>query len=344
MTTVLITGGIGSGKSCVCRVLAENGIPVYDSDSMARSLYDRDPELAAAVIAAMGGGVADNDGKIDRKALADMVFSDREKLSELENLVHPAVYRDFDAFRREHRDAELVVFESAIVLQRGLPEGLVDKIVYVDAPLELRVARASQRDGKSREETMKRVAAQPSVADDPRIDLVLRNDGTEEELRRATMEMLEKLKKNNIMKTDLARILSISGQSGLFLYIAQSRNGAIVESLVDKKRTQFGMTSRITTLADISIYTDDEEMKLQDVFGKLHEVLGEADAPGAKASSEELKALFEKAVPTYDRDRFLVSHMKKVVTWYNCLKNNASLDFMTDEERQAEYEAKQAEK
>lgn len=344
MTTLLITGGIGSGKSLVCRVLAEQGIPVYDSDSMARSLYDRDPELSAAVVATMGEDVLDGDGRIDRKALAALVFSDKEKLARLEALVHPAVYRDFDAFRKEHQGSQFVVFESAIVLQRGLPEGLADKIVYVEAPLDLRVARASQRDGRSVEETMKRVAAQPSVADDPRIDVVLRNDASEEDLIRATMEMLEKLKTENKMKTDLARILSVSGQSGLFLYIAQSRNGAIVESLTDKKRTQFGMSSRITTLADISIYTDEEEMKLQEVFGKLHEVLGEADAPTAKASAEELKALFEKAVPTYDRDRFLVSHMKKVVSWYNCLKNNASLDFMTDEERQAEYEAKQAEK
>lgn len=143
------------------------------------------------------------------------------------------------------------------------------------------------------------------------------------------------------MKTDLARILSVSGQSGLFLYLSQSRSGAIVESLVDKRRTNFSMSSRITTLADISIYTDDEEMKLQEVFVKLHEALGEEDAPSSKAPADQIKALFEKAVPSYDRDRFYVSHMKKVVDWYNCLKNYASLDFMTDEDRRAEAEATQ---
>jgi len=143
------------------------------------------------------------------------------------------------------------------------------------------------------------------------------------------------------MKTDLARILSVSGQKGLFLYLAQARNGAICESLIDKKRTAFGMSSRITTLADISIYTDEGEMKLQEVFTKLHEALGEADAPTSKAADAELKAVFAKAVPNYDGDRFYVSHMKKVVDWYNCLKNYASLDFMTDEEREAEAKAKQ---
>lgn len=140
------------------------------------------------------------------------------------------------------------------------------------------------------------------------------------------------------MKTDLARILSVSGQHGLFNYIAQARNGAIVEALGDKRRTCFDMKSRITTLADISIYTSEGEMKLQEVFRKLHETLGEADAPTSKASADELKALFLKAIPNYDGDRFYVSHMKKVVDWYNELKNFASLDFEEGNEGEAASE------
>ena len=140
------------------------------------------------------------------------------------------------------------------------------------------------------------------------------------------------------MKTDLARILSVSGQHGLFNYIAQARNGAIVEALSDKRRTCFDMKSRITTLADISIYTSQGEMKLQEVFQKLHDTLGEADAPTSKASADELKALFLKAIPNYDGDRFYVSHMKKVVDWYNELKNFASLDFEEGNEGEAASE------
>lgn len=147
------------------------------------------------------------------------------------------------------------------------------------------------------------------------------------------------------MKTDLARILSVSGQHGLFNYIAQARNGAIVEALGDKRRTCFDMKSRITTLADISIYTSEGEMKLQEVFQKLHETLGEADAPTSKASADELKALFLKAIPNYDGDRFYVSHMKKVVDWYNELKNFASLDFEEGNEGEdASEEAKEEDK
>ena len=140
------------------------------------------------------------------------------------------------------------------------------------------------------------------------------------------------------MKTDLSKILAVSGQSGLFLYISHARNGAVVEALADKKRTSVSMTSKITSLADISIYTDDEEVKLQQVFLNMKEVLGDSDAPTAKSKPEELKALFEKALPSYDRARFYVSHMKKVVEWYNALKNYASLDFVNPDEESAEQE------
>lgn len=141
------------------------------------------------------------------------------------------------------------------------------------------------------------------------------------------------------MKTDLAKILSVRGQRGLFSYIAQSRSGAIAESLRDHRRTNFTANSGITTLADISIYTLEGEVKLKEVFGKLQAVLGDADAPTSKASPDEIKALFEKALPDYDGDRFYVSHMKKVVDWYNELKNFASLDFVEEEEGEPEAEA-----
>ena len=142
------------------------------------------------------------------------------------------------------------------------------------------------------------------------------------------------------MKTDLSKILAVSGQSGLYFYIAHTRTGAVVESLADKKRSSVSVTSKITSLADISIYTDDEEVKLQQVLLNIKEVLGDADAPSAKSKPEELKALFEKALPDYDRDRFYVSHMKKVVEWYNTLKKYASIDFvdLEAEEEAAEQE------
>lgn len=144
----------------------------------------------------------------------------------------------------------------------------------------------------------------------------------------------------NTEKTDLAKILSISGQHGLFKFVAQARGGAIVEALDTGVRTVFGSSSRLSTLEDISIYTDEGEMKLREVFTKMHEALGDADAPAPKASNDDFKALFGKAVPNYDADRFYVSHMKKIALWYNELKNHASLDFVDpDVEQNVEEEA-----
>ncbi|MBO6248806.1 MAG: DUF5606 domain-containing protein [Bacteroidales bacterium] len=138
------------------------------------------------------------------------------------------------------------------------------------------------------------------------------------------------------MKTDLTKILSIAGQHGLYRYLAQARGGAVVETLADNKRTVASAKNRITTLADISIYTSEGEIKLKDVFLKMKEALAGAEVPSPKADSEELKAFFEKALPDYDRDRFYVSHMRKVVEWYGDLEKYASLDFADPEEETSE--------
>ena len=133
-------------------------------------------------------------------------------------------------------------------------------------------------------------------------------------------------------KTDLARILSVSGYPGLFKFVAQSRGGAILESLLTGVRTNFPAGGKMTSLEDIAIYTDEGEMKLREVFEALKKALGDAAAPDAKASEKDLRALFDKAVPTYDGDRFYLSHMKKVASWYNLLKEKATLDFENPDE------------
>ena len=137
------------------------------------------------------------------------------------------------------------------------------------------------------------------------------------------------------MKTDLSKILSITGQSGLYRYIAHSRGGVIAENLTTGKRTCFSLSSRITTLANISIYTREGELRLSEVFKKIETALEGAQAPSSKADAEQVKAVFEKAVPDYDGERFYLSHMKKVVDWYNLLLKYASLDFVTEEDAES---------
>lgn len=138
-------------------------------------------------------------------------------------------------------------------------------------------------------------------------------------------------------KTDLSKILAVSGLTGLFRYVAQSRTGVIAENLADGHRMNFSANGKMTTLEDIAVYADDGEVKLREVFERMKKALGTSEAPSAKAADADIRGLFEKALPGYDRDRFYLSHMRKVVTWYNELKDKASLDFVNpDEEKKDE--------
>ena len=136
----------------------------------------------------------------------------------------------------------------------------------------------------------------------------------------------------SMTKTNLQKILSIAGQPGLFKFVTQANSGVIVESLSTGKRNMYGMSARLTSLSDISIYTADEELPLLKVLESMKAILGENDAPESKSKPEALKEFFNKVIPDYDRDRFYVSHMKKIVDWYNDLKKHASLDFEVTEE------------
>ena len=138
------------------------------------------------------------------------------------------------------------------------------------------------------------------------------------------------------MKTDLRKILSVSGQSGLFTYISQGKAGVIVESLIDKSRKMISTSSKVTAMGDVAIYTDEEELPLKDVFVALGKVLDGKVGPSSKAPQDEIVSLFTKAVPNYDANRFYFSHMKKILDWYNCLVQYASIDFVEEEETPAE--------
>lgn len=170
-----ITGGIGSGKSLVASILRVYGFPVYDSDTCAKSLYDEDAALRADMVRLFGKQIY-ADGRLDRKRLAATVFADNGKLAQLDALVHPAVFRDFAHWRAAQYEQVLFV-ESAILLQTDF-RTLVDRVVVVDAPADVRVARAVQRDGATESAIERRMSAQLS-SDEMRAqaDFVIENDG-----------------------------------------------------------------------------------------------------------------------------------------------------------------------
>lgn len=159
MYKVGITGGIGSGKSSVCKMLALRGVPIYDSDSRAKQLMVTDAELVRLVSQRFGADVY-VDGMLNRQVLAARVFTDKVALAELNSMVHPAVMRDFERWAAEQQTA-YVVMESAIIFEAGLDDKL-DAVVAVMAPCSLRLERAMQRDGATREQIEERMRTQLS--------------------------------------------------------------------------------------------------------------------------------------------------------------------------------------
>lgn len=176
-----LTGGMGAGKSVVSGILRSLGHSVYDADSAAKSLYDRDDDLFEAVRSRFGDGILMPDGRLDRVALAHVVFADSSALNDLNALVHPAVARDFAGWRDGlgGKGVRLVFREAAILFESGSHRGC-DAVWGVQAPDGLRVQRVRDRSGLSKAEVRQRMARQWSQEDVmAACDAVIVNDGVE---------------------------------------------------------------------------------------------------------------------------------------------------------------------
>ena len=137
---------------------------------------------------------------------------------------------------------------------------------------------------------------------------------------------------------DISGILSISGYGGLFKLIKQTKTGFVVESLHDKKRMQAFATSKISTLEDIAIYTEDGEEHLKDLFRKIFKREDGKETISHKSSSNALKAFLSEVLPDYDKERVYVSDIKKVINWYNILLGKGLIDLEEDEKEEEKKE------
>ena len=137
----------------------------------------------------------------------------------------------------------------------------------------------------------------------------------------------------------LKGILAISGQSGLFKLVAESKNNIIVESLDTKKRIPVYSTAKVSALEDIAIYTETSDVPLKEIFKAISDKEEGGSAISHKSSGNELKTYFEDVVPDYDTDRVYVSDIKKVLLWYNTLHEKEMLDFSELEEEKDESDS-----
>ena len=154
MKKIGITGGIGSGKSVVSRILTTMGYPVYDSDSWAKRLMNNHPDIRQALTDRFGPDTYISDN-LNRPYLAQQIFNDKENLTFVNSIVHPIVCNHFLQWA-ESQPTELVFIESAILFSSGLDK-FVDKVIYVDAPHEIRLQRAMNRDHASAEAISARI-------------------------------------------------------------------------------------------------------------------------------------------------------------------------------------------
>jgi dephospho-CoA kinase len=170
-----ITGGIGSGKSTVCKVLEHFGIPVYYADEEAKKILDL-PFIQKKVIAAFGSTVKKKDGHLDRQKIASIVFADKEKLKQLNAIVHPEVAKQYNNWLKSKSKSQLLAKEAAILFESG-SYSQMNKIISVYAPKELRIKRAMQRDKVTREEVLMRMKKQLSEKEKMmRSDFILLNN------------------------------------------------------------------------------------------------------------------------------------------------------------------------
>ena len=176
MLKIGVTGGIGSGKTTVCKIFEVLDIPVYYADPRAKLLMIEDQNVVKKIKKLLGDKSYNADNSLNRQYIADIIFNDKTRLDALNALVHPAVKDDFDRWC-ESQDSPYVLKEAALLFENGSYKSL-DKTILVSASLELRILRVMKRDNHTRESILSRVKNQmPESEKEKLADIIINNDG-----------------------------------------------------------------------------------------------------------------------------------------------------------------------
>lgn len=198
MKVVVVTGGIGSGKSMACTYLNNRyGWPVYEADSRVKDLYACHATLLAEIETALGANLRRDDGRLDPQALSAIIFNDSDALALVESIVFPVLLDDFEMWKSRHADSLFVVLESATILEKPQLSGIGDYVILIDAPVNVRLDRAASRDKSSYERVKLRMASQEmmnKISDGilkAPVDRVVENVGSVDDLREKLDEFVE---------------------------------------------------------------------------------------------------------------------------------------------------------
>ncbi len=196
-----VTGGIGSGKTIVCSLFANYGIPVLSADEIAKEMMQSDNALRSQLTSLLGVWTYRADGSLDRAYVAARIFSDKSLQRKVNKLVHPRVEAEIDGrFAAMERSGNAIgIVEAALIYEAGYDKRL-DVVIVVDAPESERIKRVVARDGSSAKEVQKRIAAQsPPEQKSRKADYVIHNAGSLSELE-SSVQFLVKILQNTIKK------------------------------------------------------------------------------------------------------------------------------------------------
>lgn len=184
-----MTGGIGSGKSLVCRILKRRGLPVISADRIANDVTRHSPTVRRKLITLLGPDAYTRQGHLNRPYVASLLFSRRRIQKGINAIIHPIVLKNI---RRRIKDLERngkrsVVVEAALLFEAGM-EKMLDLVIVVDAEEKVRMRRISRRDGLTRNEVIRRMKSQWRAGRKTRrADIVIENNGTQQELRKRVL-------------------------------------------------------------------------------------------------------------------------------------------------------------
>ncbi len=190
---VAVTGGIGSGKSTVCKIIEEEGYKVYSCDKTYSELFESG-YFTEDFVKAFGSGVLDGDGKLSRENISVIVFSDREKLKELDKITHPAIFKEM--FLKSEKSGESISFYEVPLLFEGGYESLFDRVIVVTRPETERIKSVMQRDNLSESDVTARLKNQINYKNKGLSEYyVIHNDGKIDDLKSKITNILIAIEK-----------------------------------------------------------------------------------------------------------------------------------------------------
>jgi dephospho-CoA kinase len=197
MLMVGLTGGIGSGKSIVARMFADEGAYIIDLDELARRVVEPDKPAWKDVVAYFGTGILNPDRTVNRSALAEIVFSDPKSRRALEEFTHPRIFEDQEAFIEDVKDQDpcsVVVIEFPLLFELSFQKKF-DKVILVYVSRDAQIRRARERDGLSEKEVEKRIRAQIPIDEKRSLaDYIIDNEGSLGNTRDQVREVMRKLR------------------------------------------------------------------------------------------------------------------------------------------------------